>query len=268
MAVQDVLAGLRNPAAARQAILSRLKIDPSKVKGFNNAGFDQEINDLYRQGADTATGLDSAEGNYNRTYQQNLAQAAVDRDRSLKAIRENFASRGMSFSGAQVDELGRAGEDYNRYVGNLGSDRSANLLDIGKRRTNLIEALTRGRQGIEQGYGEGVGDFLHEQAVALWNWNAAQAANQGGGGGGSSSRPRSSSGSSGGGGTMPRSSGGGTSRPRASVPSAPRTVSQSAIPSSRYTGAYIRPVQQVQRTPRPVKKGTLRGQGFGGGGPF
>lgn len=268
--IQEALAGLRNPAAMRQAILQRLNINPgqhgaNQVGGLgSNADFDREINDLYRQGAETSANLDLQSGQINTNYQRALAQAAMDRDRTLQQIRNGFANRGMSFSGAQVDELARVGSDYDRYVSDIGADRTTNLGDVSRRRLSLIEGLGRGRQTAEQGFGASISEFLQQQAVNAWNsalqanaLRSQQAAASrprqvssgggfSGGGGGSFGGSRSSGGNRG------SSGSGGFSAPRppAIAPAAvapPRPV-QYAIPSGNLS--YRRPDVRVHTTKR------------------
>jgi hypothetical protein len=181
--IQEALAALQNPANMRQAVLSRLNINPgqygaNQVGGLgSNSDFDQQINDLYRQGAETTAGLDRSEGDTNTNYQRSLAQAAIDRDKALGSIRNNFATRGMSFSSANADELARANGEFDRYVGNLGEDRTTNLGDIANRRNSLIEGLGRGRQQAEEGFGSSISGFLNDQAMQAWN-SALQAQQQ------------------------------------------------------------------------------------------
>lgn len=173
--IQEALAGLQNPASMRQAILQRLNINPgqygaNQIGGLGaNTDFDKTINDLYRQGAETSGSLDIQEGDTNTNYQKGLAQAAIDRDKALDSIRNNFAARGMSFSSANADELQRANSSWDTYVGNLGQNRDSALADIGNRRNSLLEGLTRGRQTAEEGFGGDISSFLQEQAVAAWN---------------------------------------------------------------------------------------------------
>lgn len=254
-ALADLLGGLGNPASMRSAILQRLGIDANKVAGLgSNVGFDQAINDLYRQGAETGTSLDTQEGNVNRGYQQSIAQEAIDRDRALQSIKGNFANRGMTFSGAMVDENARATSDFDRYLANLGADKDAAIGDIGTRRTNLLEGLTRGRMQAEEGYGSDVAGFLQQQAIDLWNTNyaqavAQQAAQQGGGGGGGYRAP-----------AAPAKSTNYSSIARPAPAPAAKPVSYSP-----YNGSYVKPDVVVNKSPVPVKK--LKGQGYGSG-PF
>jgi hypothetical protein len=177
MPLATALASLKNPAASRTAILQRLGIDPNRAAGYGgNTQFDQQMSDLYRQGLKTSTDLDVEEGNVNRGYQRNFAQAAIDRDKALQAIKNSYAMRGMSYSGMNVDEQNENMNNYTRYTGDLGADRDANLNAIGRNRLNLAEGLTSGRMAAESGYGDDVGAFLQQQAIDLWN--STVAANQ------------------------------------------------------------------------------------------
>jgi hypothetical protein len=238
----DLLGGLGNPAAMRSAILQRLGIDANRVSGLgSNVGFDNSINDLYRQGAETGTALDTQEGNVNRGYQQSIAQQAIDRDRALQAIKGNFANRGMTFSGAMIDENARANSDYDRYVSNLGADRDSALGDIGQRRTNLLEGLSRGRMSAEEGYGGDIAGFLQQQAIDLWNTNYQQALQQQAQGGGGYSAPRPSA---------PAPSRGYAPASKYVAP-APKPA---PVHTSMYTGDYVRPDVAVNKSPVPAKK--------------
>jgi len=254
----DLLGGLGNPASMRSAILQRLGIDANRVAGLgSNTGFDNSINDLYRQGAETGTALDTQEGNVNRGYQQSVAQQAIDRDRALQAIKGNFANRGMTFSGAMVDETGRANSDFDRYLSNLGADKDSAIGDIGQRRTNLLEGLTRGRMSAEEGYGNDIAGFLQQQAIDLWNTNyqigqqqlQQQQAAQGGGGGYSAPRP-----------SAPAPSRGYAPASKYVAPAPKPTPAH----TSMYTGDYVRPDIVVNRSPAP-KKPALKGIGYGSG---
>jgi len=243
MALQDILQGFGNPAAQRAAILQRLNIDPNRASGYGgNTQFDQAMNDLYRQGLQSSTQLDTQEGDLNRGYEKNLAQAAVDRDKALQAIKGNFAQRGMSFSGAQVDELGSANSDFDRYLANLASDKQAGIGSIGRNRLNLEEGLTRGRMSAEEGYGNDLSGFLQQQAIDLWNTNYNQALQQQAA---QQQRPAPAA---------PRSS---SPRPAPSyAPAAQYAPTPAPRPAhtSTYTGDYVKPDLVVNRTPAPVKK--------------
>jgi len=170
MALQDVLAGFSNPAASRAAILQKLNIDPQRAAGYGgNTQFDNALSQLYTQGLQTSANLDTQEGDLNRGYEKNVAQSAIDRDRALQTIKGNFAQRGMTFSGAQVDELGRANSDFDRYLANLGSEKEAGLGSIGRNRLNLEQGLSTGRMAAEEGYGSDLSAYLQQQAIDLWN---------------------------------------------------------------------------------------------------
>jgi len=226
MAVQDVLASLQNPVASRNAILQRLNIDPNRAAGYGgNMGYDQKLADLYREGLQSSANLDTQEGNLGRQYEQSLTQAAIDRDKALKAIAGSYAQRGMTFSGANVDDVSAEQGNYDRYIANLGADRTAGLNSIGQQRLGLEQGLAAGKQAADEGFGGDVSAFLQQQAVDLWNsvmqqnqTNALLAA---------ASRP--------------------PTVVRAPAPVAPKPVAPPTV-----------------LAPRPTSSGTLKGQGYGG----
>lgn len=243
--LQNILAGFKNPGASRTAILQRMNIDPNRAAGYGgNTGYDEKLANLYREGLRTAAELDTQEGNLNRGYQQNLAQAAIDRDKALKAIQGSYAQRGMTFSGANVDEVAENQGNYDRYVANIGADRTAGLGDIGRNRLNLQQGLLAGKQAADTGYGADLSAFLQQQAQDLWNsvvaQNNAQAMLA------AASRPAAPT--------------------RAAAPRQPMTPlsprpTQYAIPSYNFAVARKPATSAPRRTP-------LRGQGYGGRGPF
>jgi len=247
MALQDVLAGFTNPASQRSAILQRLGIDSNRAAGFGgNTQFDQSMSDLYRQGLQSSAQYDTEEGNLNRTYEQNFAQSAIDRDRALEALKGSFAQRGQSFSGAHVDEVGRTNADFDRYIANLGANRDSGIQGIGRNRLNLEQGLTSGRMAAESGYGTDLQAFLHQQAIDLWNsvmqQNAMQQP-QGGGGGYSAPRPAPS---------------------RSSPTSAP---ARSSAPAPYNPMPAPAPAPAIPMRPAPTSippKPVLKGQGYGG----
>lgn len=170
MPIQDILGGMTNASASRNAILQRLGIDPNRAAGYGgNTQFDTQMAELYNQGLKGSSDLDTEEGNLNRNYQQNYAQAAIDRDKALKQIIAGYANRGMYYSGANVEDQDTANQDFTRYTGNLGAERDAGLSNVGRNRINLESGLTQGKQALEGGYGADVGAFLQQQAVDLWN---------------------------------------------------------------------------------------------------
>jgi hypothetical protein len=163
--VQSALGGA-NPLAMRQAILNRLKIAPGKLAGNTAApGFDQTINNLYRTAAQNASILNANEGNISAQYDRSNAQARLDNERALQSIKEAFANRGMSFSGANVEEQGKANTAYNTVLQNLQNTRDLGLTGIGRQRMSLIEGLQRGRMSAEQGYGDTISKWLTDQAA-------------------------------------------------------------------------------------------------------
>lgn len=238
---QEAMAGLTDPNALRQAILARLNINPgqygaNQIGGLGaNADFDRTINELYQKGAETSANLDRSESEANTNYERSMTQAALDRDRALQGIRNNFASRGMSFSSANVDELGRANDEFTRYTEGLGDDRKRTIGDIGQRRLSLIDALAQGRQTAEQGFGSDISGFLNDQAVAAWN-AALQAAQQ---------QQLAAA-------MRPPPAINRTTIVQAPRPPAPRLPAVPQYPVNTTT-PYQRPTQQV-----------LRGQGYGG----
>jgi hypothetical protein len=170
MALQDVLGGLQNPAASRNAILQRLGIDPNRAAGYGgNTQFDQRMADLYRQGLESAASYDTQEGDLNRGYSQDVAKNAVDKQRALELVKGNMAQRGLTFSGINEGEQNRTGSEYDNMLANLTANRDAGLTGIGRGRENLEYGIRAGQQAAEEGYGADLGAFLQQQAIDLWN---------------------------------------------------------------------------------------------------
>lgn len=169
MALQDVINSLQNPAASRSAILQRLGIDATRAAGYGgNTQFDQGMSDLYRQGLQSASSLDTQEGDTSRNYQQSLAQAAIDRDRALELVKGRMASQGLTYSGINTDEINRTTSDWDRYNTNLGNDYTSRIGQIGTGRLNLEQGLQSGRGALESGYGTDLSNFLQQQALAMF----------------------------------------------------------------------------------------------------
>jgi len=163
------LAGLKNAAGMKNAIMARLNIQPAQIRGFqDNALFDKAIGNLYTQGMNTSAGLDTQEGNIKTKYGLDQTDAQRNQDRALKALGENASGRGMLYSSDYLDQISNATNDYNSFMKRLGGQYSSDLGNIGLQRTNLQRNLAQGQMDAESDYGTNLTKFISDQAVKAW----------------------------------------------------------------------------------------------------
>jgi len=190
--LQAQLSKMQNPAGLRAALLSKLGIQQGSLQGMASPDFDQKMMDLYKSGVESQADFNTQEGDIASQYEKNRAQSLVDQRRALKAVGENFAARGLSFSGMNEAAQSDTQEAFAKEIEGWGGQRENQLAKLDAARASLAHRLASTQSGYERNYGQDVQDWIVKQAAAAQAEAPAAggtSAPSGGGGGGTTPAP-------------------------------------------------------------------------------